>query len=174
MNINLICINVVMCLLSVVAIYTSVTAANGADAVKERLRLTRVEAQQVQQSIHVLESVELEDSIKNLDTALNELKINVAEFISDESTTIGVHELSYELVNTGKSLLAQSSFPIQTYQLDIKFTAGNAKGVVNYLKKLKAVASPWPTEVRACDIHRLVVAKLSVHCVVNIHHWSDV
>jgi hypothetical protein len=172
MNLNLIGFNISLCALSIVVVYISMSLADSASVTKVMIRETRVESQRMQQSISVLENDEYKELIGKLDSDLDELKINVAEFMSDHHAQAGAYDVSYQFDSRKVELLPHSKFPIRLFRLDLKFKADNARAIASFLQATNDLVSPWPTELRACDIQRMVVAKLLVHCVLDIYYWG--
>jgi hypothetical protein len=164
--------NIVLCVFSAVAVYISISLIDRANTTNVMLRNTRVESQRLQQSIGILESSEYQELIGSLDSDLNELKISVAEFMSDDHAQAGASDVSYQFDSREEKLLPQDLYPIRLFRLNLKFKARNAMALAGFLQATKNAVSPWPMEVRACDIHRLIVVKLLVHCVLDVHYWG--
>ncbi|MFT6873909.1 MAG: hypothetical protein ACJAZF_000012 [Granulosicoccus sp.] len=172
MKIKLISFNIGFFILSMLSVYISIILDNGVSVNNVMLRNVRVETQRMQQSIAILENTEYQELIKNLDSNLNGLKINIAEYMTVNHAQAGVSDPSYQLDSRKVRLLPQDPFPIRIIRLDLKFKVDNAQALAGFLQSTNDVVSPWPTEVRACDIHRLPVSKLLVHCILDIHYWG--
>jgi hypothetical protein len=172
MNLNIIGFNIVLCAVSMLMVYISMSLADSASATNVLLRNARVESQRLQQSISVLENDEYKELIGKLDSDVNELKINIAEFMSENHVQAGAYDVSYQFDSRTIELLPHSRFPIRLFRLDLKYKADNAMAIAGFLQAIKDTVNPWPMEVRACDIHRLVVVKLLVHCVLDIYYWG--
>lgn len=164
--------NAVLCILSVVVVYVSIELSSSTSNTDTLLRNSRVESQRLQQSIGILENDKYQELIGNFDSGLNELKISVAEFMSDKHLQTGASDISYQFDARQEQLQTNTTFPIHIFRLNLKFKANNAMALAAFLQATKATVSPWPAEVRACDIHRLVVFKLMVHCVLDIYYWG--
>ena len=172
MNGYLIALNILLCILSIVAGVVSINLAQSASLTGALLRNTRVESQRVQQSIKILEAADYQESIANLDSGLNDLKISIAEFMSDNHEHSGAFDVSYELDKRDEELLSQSLFSMRLFRMNLKFKADRAIAIADFLQATKKTMAPWPTEVRACDIHRFIANQLLVHCVLDIHYWG--
>lgn len=172
MSIYKIGLNVLLCCVGAAAVSVSISLADSAALAQEQLRDSRVQLQRMQQSIKLLENTEYQDMIVSLDSDSNNLKLSVAEFLSDNHINDGVFDVSYELSLLEKTLLPQSSFPIMSYRLGVSFRVVSAKALATYLHSAKMAVYPWPVEVRACDIHRMVANQLLANCVLDIHYWS--
>lgn len=172
MSRSLLGLNAVLCFLSFVVVYASVELNNSTGVSDTLLRNARVESQRLQQSIGILEKDEYQELIGNLDSDLNELKISVAEFMSNEHLRTGASDVSYQFDDRQRHLLPNNVFPIHIFRLDLNFKVDNAMALADFLQATKDTMTPWPAEVRACDIHRLVVIKLMVHCVLDIYYWG--
>jgi hypothetical protein len=172
MNFNLVGLNLMLCVLSIVAISTSINLSDITVATKVQLRNTHVDLQRMQQSISILENAEYQELIVELDSGLNELKISIAEFISDRDVQSEASGINYQLDIRESKILPQSLYPIHILRLDLKFRTDNSNSLTGFLQEIKRVVNPWPTEVRACEIHRLVISRLLVNCKIDIHFWS--
>lgn len=172
MNLNLVGLTLTLCVLSIVAITMSINLSDITAATKVQLRNTRVDLQRMQQSISILENVEYQELIVDLDSGLNELKISIAEFVSDRYVQSDASGISYQLDIRESKILPQSLYPIHLLRLNLKFKTDNSNSLAGLLQEIKRVVNPWPTEVRACEIHRLIVSKLLVNCMIDIHIWS--
>lgn len=163
---------ILMCICGVGAIYLAVFLSDNKNVTNEILRNTRVQSQRAQQSISVLQNVDYAEAVNNLSSGLNALKLNVAESMSITSSSTGVSEISYEIKEREEKLLAQNVHPIRILRLSVKFKADNAMVISAFLQDTKESLSPWPIEVKACEIHRMAIVKLSVSCILDSYYWG--
>ena len=172
MNLNLVGLNLMLCLFSIAAMSVSINLSDIAVATKVQLRNTRVELQRMQQSISILENTEYQELIVDLDSGVNELKISIAEYISDRPNQTKASGISYQLDIREAKILPESLYPVQLLRLNLKFETDNSNSLTEFLHDIQILVSPWPTEVRGCDIHRLLISKLMVNCMIDIYFWS--
>jgi len=165
--------NVLMCALGFAAIYTSTSLFNKSVAANVQLRNARVESQLVQQSIVVLESKEYLDLIANLDSSINELKIRLAELISNSDVQVDISDVSYQWNTREAGVLSDNQFPIHLHRLNIKFNASHTIALAEFMEGVKSAMTPWPSEVRACEVHRLQHRKLLANCVLDVYFWGS-
>ena len=170
---GLVILNIVLCVLSVMVVYFTFDFKGNVSTDKETLRQARIELQRLQQTIKYLENAKYTDLITSLEASLNELKISVAEFVSNEHEFAHISEVVFQLEPREAVLLPQHSYPIHSIRMNVKFKAASVAVLANYLQSLGNSVSPWPIEVRACDIHRLLVNKILANCFLDIHYWEE-
>ena len=168
MNLNLVGLNLILCLFSIAAMSVSINLSDIAVATKVQLRNTRVELQRMQQSISILENTEYQELIVDLDSGVNELKISIAEYISDRPNQTKASGISYQLDIREAKILPESLYPVQLLRLNLKFETDNSNSLTEFLHDIQILVSPWPTEARGCDIHRLLISKLKVNCMIDL------
>lgn len=164
--------NVVLFICSVLLAYVSGDLSSSAQQAAEKLREKRIQLQGLQQSVAVLENDDFKDVVENLDSEINDIKINLAEYIAANNLQAGVSNVSYQLDYRNIKRLPQKKYPIRRFRLDLTFNATSAMVIVEFIQRTTDAVSPWPVEVRACDIDRLLAVSLWVHCVLDIHYWG--
>ena len=169
---NLIGFNLIMFFFGFIAVYAAMQSTASARNAENLLRQARVDYQYMQQSVRILDSVEYQSVIEKLNSNSDELKISIAEVVANASSEIGLTDINYQLDGQDERLLPLSSFPIQGYRLDVTLKSENAKGLSLYLEAIKNAVAPWPTEVQACEIHRMIEKRLKVRCLVDIYYWG--
>jgi len=155
------------------AIVATLWTGRTTDIAAEKLRLTRVAHQRLQQQHSLLKSPDSAQRIEQLDQALDALQISLVEAVSNRPVPDGVIDVTFEQQLMPPMTQAGTHYPVSVLRLSLMLTMEHSVGLVNMLDQVSGATSVWPSEVRGCELRRLPMQRLSAQCVMDLYHWSD-
>jgi len=155
------------------AIVATLWTGRTTDIAAEKLRLTRVAHQRLQQQHSLLKSPDSAQRIEQLDQALDALQISLVEAVSNRPVPDGVIDVTFEQQLMPPMTQAGTHYPVSVLRLSLMLTMEHSVGLVNMLDQVSGATSVWPSEVRGCELRRLPMQRLSAQCVMDFYHWSD-
>jgi len=140
---------------------------------RDVVRNARVDEQILEQQLVQLTKPANLDRIQGLSQSLHELQLQLVELLSQENTTPGIVSIAFEQSILSNLIPANLTSDVVTLRLVLNLTAQHSVAILNFLSHIRQSVVVWPNEVRACDLQRMPSSLISVQCVIDFYHWSN-
>lgn len=140
---------------------------------RDGIRQSRIEQQILERQLVQLENPDNQRRILGLQQTLQELQIQLGELLSEDNENPGIMSIAFEQSVLDSPIPSDSTSDIVTLRLVVNLTAQHSAAILSFLSAIRQSVVTWPNEVRACDIDRLPTSLISVQCVIDFYHWSN-
>lgn len=138
----------------------------------ENVRRVRVQHQQLEQQLALLQSPGIAPLINTLQEDLDALRIKLIEVVTQQPLPAGVLNVGYEQTLMPQLMDTGAGESIDVLRLELTLTVLHARGLLDVLENLDRAVGAWPHETRACELQRLPQQSLRAQCAVDFYHWS--
>ena len=136
-------------------------------------RQIRIERQTLEQQLVQLENPDNREHIQGLHESLQELQIRLGEMLSQEIESPGIVSIAFEQSVLADHIPSETTSDVVILRLEVILTARHSAAILSFLSDIQQSVVSWPNEVRACELDRLPASLISVQCVIDFYHWSD-
>lgn len=139
---------------------------------RNKLRESHVYMQELERQQFHLKNSENSQWLSNLEGGLTYLKIDIDEFMNKQGEGSKVTVIHYDMSDVEKHSDYSGEYSISTLRIRFDVSVAHALLLSEFYVNLVDAATPWLSEMRACEIDRQVPEGLRARCVFDIHYWK--